>query len=153
MTVKSYGITRYPARRNIVLMELVLDEIDLLFLLQISHAFLSFLERLVVVLIEKFPELGRGPQFLCCKAMLKLFLALATKGASLKSFLSQIGKSFHLQFMLYSYDLCSLKYVYSFSLSRAYSDMFPSSLVGRGLFVLYFVVESDQQLILKHMHS
>lgn len=58
--------------------------------LQIPYAFLSSLERLVVVLIEKFPELGKGPQFLCYKAMLKLFMALARKG-TLNAFLSQIG--------------------------------------------------------------
>ncbi|XP_028413162.1 DNA-dependent protein kinase catalytic subunit-like [Dendronephthya gigantea] len=63
----------------------IVEEID-----EIPPAFLSFLERLVVVLIEKFPELGRGPQFICLKAMLKLFLALTTRGASLKSFLSEI---------------------------------------------------------------
>ena len=44
-----------------------------------------------MVLMEKFPELGKGPQFICCKAMLKLFFALVRKGATLKAFLSQIG--------------------------------------------------------------
>ena len=62
------------------------------FLLQIPYVFLSSLERLVVVLIERFPELGKGPQFLCCKAMMKLFVALAQRGACLKPFLSHIGK-------------------------------------------------------------
>ncbi|KAI8501204.1 hypothetical protein Bbelb_212990, partial [Branchiostoma belcheri] len=57
---------------------------------QLSDMFVTSLERLVVVLFENFPRLGKKMHLICQKAILKVLLALVPKGATLRTFLSRI---------------------------------------------------------------
>lgn len=58
---------------------------------QMSDSILASLERLVVVLFNNFTMLNKGAKFLCCKALVRVLLNLSSKGAVLRSFLSEIG--------------------------------------------------------------
>ena len=61
--------------------------------LQLSESFVSFLERLVVVLVEHYPRLApssMGP--VCHKVILLVLIALAGKGPILQSFVSHVGQ-------------------------------------------------------------
>eukprot|EP00058_Branchiostoma_floridae_P019566 XP_002605056.1 hypothetical protein BRAFLDRAFT_85202 [Branchiostoma floridae] len=57
---------------------------------QLSDMFVTSLERLVVVLFENFPRLGKKMHLICQKAILKVLLALVPKGATLRTFLGRI---------------------------------------------------------------
>lgn len=49
------------------------------------------MERLVGVLFDKFAILNTRGKFLCCKAFVRVLFHLSSKGAVLRSFLSEIG--------------------------------------------------------------
>ncbi|KAJ6662088.1 hypothetical protein lerEdw1_012553 [Lerista edwardsae] len=59
----------------------------------IPEVYTPVLERLVVVQIESFPQYSVKMQSVCCKSIVKVFLALAGKGPVLWSFMSTVGKA------------------------------------------------------------
>ena len=62
-----------------------------MFDVQISDSILASLERLVVVLFNNFTRLAKGFKFLCCKSIVRMLFNLSSKGAILRSFLSEVG--------------------------------------------------------------
>lgn len=50
------------------------------------------LERLLVVQIDSFPQYSEKMQATCCRSILKVLVAVASKGPVLLSFISSVGK-------------------------------------------------------------
>lgn len=50
------------------------------------------LERLLVVQIDNFPQYSERMQTACCRSILKVLVAMASKGPVLWSFISSVGK-------------------------------------------------------------
>ncbi|XP_027045855.1 DNA-dependent protein kinase catalytic subunit-like [Pocillopora damicornis] len=63
----------------------IIEELD-----EISDSILASMERLVGVLFDKFAILNTRGKFLCCKAFVRVLFHLSSKGAVLRSFLSEI---------------------------------------------------------------
>lgn len=51
------------------------------------------LERLLVVQIDNFPQYSERMQTACCRSILKVLVAMASKGPVLWTFISSVGKS------------------------------------------------------------
>lgn len=49
------------------------------------------LERLLVVQIDNFPQYSERMQTACCRSILKVLVAMASKGPVLWSFISSVG--------------------------------------------------------------
>lgn len=49
------------------------------------------LERLLVVQVESFPQYGEKMQSACCKSVLKVLVAMASKGPVMWGFISSVG--------------------------------------------------------------
>lgn len=60
---------------------------------QIPEVYTPLLERLIVVQIDSFPQYSERMQTTCCRSILKVLVAVASKGPVLWSFISSVGKS------------------------------------------------------------
>uniref|UniRef100_A0A8C0BSU3 DNA-dependent protein kinase catalytic subunit n=1 Tax=Buteo japonicus TaxID=224669 RepID=A0A8C0BSU3_9AVES len=58
----------------------------------IPEVYTPVLEHLVVLQINSFPQYSEKMQFLCCRSIIKVFLALSGKGPVLWSFISTVGQ-------------------------------------------------------------
>lgn len=61
------------------------------FFSQIPEVYTPVLERLLVVQLDSFPQYSERMQNACCKSILKVFLAMASKGPVLWGFISSVG--------------------------------------------------------------
>ncbi|XP_077979786.1 DNA-dependent protein kinase catalytic subunit-like [Glandiceps talaboti] len=57
---------------------------------EVSDTFLSSLEKMVVILFENFPRLGRSLHYVCYKSVTAVMVALSPKGATLRNFISRV---------------------------------------------------------------
>ncbi|XP_070581112.1 DNA-dependent protein kinase catalytic subunit-like [Ptychodera flava] len=57
---------------------------------EVSDTFLSSLEKMVVILFENFPRLGKKLHYICFKCITAVFGALSPKGATLRTFISRV---------------------------------------------------------------
>ena len=62
-----------------------------LFVVQLSEAFMSSLEKLMVLLFEVIPHFPPAPNKPTYHAVMRLIIGVADNRTALKSFLSQIG--------------------------------------------------------------
>lgn len=60
---------------------------------QVPEVYMPLLERLLVVQIDSYPQYSERMQSACCKSILKVLVALASKGPVLWSFISSVGTS------------------------------------------------------------
>lgn len=58
---------------------------------QIPEVYTPLLERLLVVQIDSFPQYSERMQTVCCRSILKVLVAMASKGPVLWSFISSVG--------------------------------------------------------------
>lgn len=58
---------------------------------QIPEVYTPVLERLLVVQLDSFPQYSERKQSECCKSILKVLLAMASKGPVLWGFISSVG--------------------------------------------------------------
>lgn len=58
---------------------------------QIPEVYTPLLERLLVVQIDSFPQYSERMQIACCRSILKVLVAMASKGPVLWSFISSVG--------------------------------------------------------------
>uniref|UniRef100_A0A3P8W2M6 DNA-dependent protein kinase catalytic subunit n=1 Tax=Cynoglossus semilaevis TaxID=244447 RepID=A0A3P8W2M6_CYNSE len=59
---------------------------------KIPEVYTPLLERLLVVQIDSFPQYSDKMQTACCRSILKVFVAMASKGPVLWSFIGSVGK-------------------------------------------------------------
>lgn len=59
---------------------------------QIPEVYTPLLERLLVVQIDSFPQYSERMQITCSRSILKVLVAVASKGPVLWSFISSVGK-------------------------------------------------------------
>ncbi|TNN65126.1 DNA-dependent protein kinase catalytic subunit [Liparis tanakae] len=60
---------------------------------KIPEVYTPLLERLLVVQIDSFPQYGERMQVVCCRSILKVLVAMASKGPVLWGFISSVGRS------------------------------------------------------------
>lgn len=58
---------------------------------QIPEVYTPVLERLLVVQFDSFPQYSEKVQSACCKSVLKVLVAIASKGPVLWGFISSVG--------------------------------------------------------------
>ena len=58
---------------------------------QVPEVYTPLLERLMVVQIDNFPQYSERMQSVCCRSILKVLVAMASKGPVLWSFISSVG--------------------------------------------------------------
>lgn len=58
------------------------------------------LERLLVVQVESFPQYSEKMQSACCRSILKVLVAMASKGPLMWGFISSVGAARRLCFLL-----------------------------------------------------
>lgn len=58
---------------------------------QVPEVYTPVLERLLVVQIDSFPQYSERMQAACCRSILKVLVAMASKGPVLWSFISSVG--------------------------------------------------------------
>lgn len=76
---------------------------------QIPEVYTPLLERLLVVQIDSFPQYSERMQTVCCRSILKVLVAMASKGPVLWSFISSVGMLIMSTLVLQSstgYDVC-----------------------------------------------
>lgn len=88
MYIHSYLILSTKMTTN-----LSLHIIDDFFASQISETFVSSLERLLVLMIENYPNVHRKIQFLCSLSILRVLLAVQPKGATFNQLLAGTGNN------------------------------------------------------------
>lgn len=60
---------------------------------QVPEVYTPVLEHLVVLQINSFPRYSEKMQLVCCRSIIKVFLALSIKGPVLWNFISTVGES------------------------------------------------------------
>lgn len=76
---------------------------------QIPEVYTPLLERLLVVQIDSFPQYSERMQIVCCRSILKVLVAMASKGPVLWSFISSVGMLIMSTIVMQSstgYDVC-----------------------------------------------
>ena len=58
---------------------------------QVPEVYTPLLERLLVVQIDSFPQFSERMQTTCCRSILKVLVAIASKGPVLLSFIGSVG--------------------------------------------------------------
>lgn len=69
----------------------MLCDLTAAFCAQVPEVYTPLLERLLVVQIDSFPQYSERMQFACSRSILKVFVAVASKGPVLWSFISSVG--------------------------------------------------------------
>lgn len=58
---------------------------------QVPEVYTPVLERLLVVQVESFPQYSEKMQSACCRSILKVLVAMASKGPVMWGFISSVG--------------------------------------------------------------
>ncbi|KAI4806505.1 hypothetical protein KUCAC02_017329 [Chaenocephalus aceratus] len=96
IAIRGYGFFAGPCKKvcpqdvDLMYTELIQRSSVLIHLDKVPEVYTPLLERLMVVQIDNFPQYSEKMQSVCCRSILKVLVAMASKGPVLWSFISSV---------------------------------------------------------------